>query len=50
MIYSVQRRIAISGLAGFSTPALLAKALQFAVSDNVRAQDSVHFIGSVAGR
>jgi len=43
-------RIARSGLAAFSNKAILAKALEFSLSSSVRAQDSVHMIGSVACR
>jgi len=43
-----KERIARSGLAAFPSPALLAKALEFSLSPAVRAQDSVHMIGSIA--
>eukprot|EP00092_Neocalanus_flemingeri_P075261 GFUD01093210.1.p1 GENE.GFUD01093210.1~~GFUD01093210.1.p1 ORF type:complete len:879 (+),score=304.01 GFUD01093210.1:50-2638(+) len=43
-------RIGRTGLAAFSNKTILAKALEFSLSSNVRAQDSVHMIGSVAGR
>jgi len=43
-------RIQRSGLACFSNKTLLAKSLDMALSDQVRSQDSVHFISSVAAR
>jgi len=43
-----KERIARSGLAAFPSPAILAKALEFSLSPAVRAQDSVHMIGSIA--
>jgi len=43
-------RIARSGIAAFANKSLLAKALEFSISASVRAQDSVHMIGSVACR
>lgn len=41
-------RVARSGLATFSDKTLLGKALEFSLSSNVRSQDSVHLIGSIA--
>lgn len=43
-----KERIARSGLAAFSDRNILSQALDFSVSPAVRAQDSVHLIGSVA--
>jgi len=49
-LHEEKSRIARSGLAAFNSKTLLAKALEFSLSSNVRAQDSVHIIGSVACR
>ena len=39
-----------AGLGSFSNKVLLSKALEFALSEHVRAQDSVHFISSIAAK
>jgi len=49
-LHEEKSRIARSGLAAFNSKALLAKALEFSLSSNVRSQDSVHIIGSIASR
>ena len=43
-------RIQRSGIGCFASTPLLAKALEMALSDQVRAQDSVYFMSSVAAR
>ena len=43
-------RIQRSGLGCFASKTLLAKALEFSLSDQVRSQDSVHFISSIAAK
>ena len=43
-------RVQRAGLACFANKTLLAKSLEMALSDQVRSQDSVHFISSVAAR
>ena len=42
--------ISRAGLGSFSNKALVSKALEMSLSDEVRAQDSVHFIGSIAAK
>jgi len=49
-LHEEKARIARSGIAAFANKSLLAKALEFSISASVRAQDSVHMIGSVACR
>ena len=39
-----------SGIGCFASKTLLAKALEMAISEQVRSQDSVHFMASVAAR
>ena len=39
-----------AGLGSFSNKALVSKALEMSLSDEVRAQDSVHFISSIAAK
>ena len=39
-----------AGIGSFSNKALLSKALEMSLSDKVRAQDSVHFISSIAAK
>jgi puromycin-sensitive aminopeptidase len=41
-------RLTISGMASFGSKELLTKALHFAISENVRSQDTCHFIGRIA--
>ncbi len=36
-------------MANFAKKELLSKALSFSISENVRQQDSAHFIGAIAG-
>ena len=43
-------RIQRSGLGFFTNKALLSKALEMALSERVRSQDSVHFISSIAAK
>ena len=47
-LHEEKERIARNGLASFPTSAILSRVLEFAVGPEVRAQDSVHLIGSVA--
>ena len=43
-------RIQRSGLGFFTSKALLSAALEMALSERVRSQDSVHFISSIAAK
>ena len=43
-------RIQRSGLGCFASKTLLAKSLEMSIGDKVRAQDSVHFISSIAAK
>jgi len=47
-LHEEKERIARNGLASFPCPQILSSVLEFAVGPEVRAQDSVHLVGSVA--
>ena len=44
------QKLSRAGIGSFSNKALLSKALEMSLSDKVRAQDSVHFISSIAAK